>query len=204
MSSSQTLNDPALPWDGLHYLQGTPITAAAALNNSIVVLEQWATWCPPCRTSIPHLNSLQQRYAKHGVVILGITNETDDGKLRKFIASMRSSMEYRVAMDTDGVMQEWSDKYRVQGIPHCFVIDWTGRVRWSGHPMAGLDDKLDALVNEFKKWKATHGLRAMTAEQLQSQSVTELMQSMRAAGIDTSGCIEKSDLISRILGKAIQ
>ena len=112
----------------------------------------------------------------------------------------------------------------MQGIPHAYVIDWLGRVRWHGHPMAGLADKLDVLVNERKQHlakqatgpasgggtaasgraqgTAANELRAKSEQQLASQSVKELMLAMKAAGIDTNGCIEKSDLIDRIKGKS--
>jgi len=156
------------------------------------------------------------------VVVIGISNETDESKLRKFVAGMGDKMQYRVAMDRDGVMDAWSEKYSVQGIPHAFVIDWEGRVRWSGHPMGGLDKQLEATVNEFKQWKQRTGkeqtqsrsaagtgggdisanqLKAMSEEELKTKSVSELMHIMRDAGLDTAGCIEKTDLINRIKGK---
>ena len=227
--SSQSLNDAALPWSPLTFIQGEPVTAATSLHKHIVVLEQWATWCPPCRTSIPHLNSLHQRYHKQGVRIVGISNEGDKAKLLKFIVGVKGGMGYPVAMDEEGVMDRWQEHYRVQGIPHAYLIDWNDRVRWSGHPMAGLDDKLEVLVNEFKQWKAKQGqeggagaaaaaaaagngvaaaeaakkMRCLSEEELQGKGTGELMRMMKEAGIDTAGCIEKSDLISRIHGKSL-
>ena len=228
--SSQSLNDTAISWSPLNFIQGDPVLPTTSLHQHIVVLELWATWCPPCRTSVPHLNSLHQRYHKAGVRVVGITNETDKAKLLKFIAGVKGGMTYPVAIDDEGVMQEWQDKYRVQGIPHAWILDWQGKVRWSGHPMAGLDDKLEVLVNEFKQWKAKQGagqgaaqgvgqgagdgdgaaaeeagkkLKGMTEEELQGKGTGELMRLMKEARIDTAGCIEKSDLISRIKGKTL-
>ena len=154
------------------------------------------SWCPPCRTSIPHLHSLHQQYSKHGVTVLGVTNETDEAALRRFIQSMAGKMAYPVAMDAEDAMQRYSERYAVQGIPHAYVIDWLGRVRWHGHPMAGLADKLDVLVNERKQHlakqatgpasgggtaasgraqgTAANELRAKSEQQLASQSVKEL------------------------------
>ena len=148
-----------------------------------------------------------------------MTNETDEPKLRKFIQQMGSKMTYPVAVDTEDVMSSYSERYRAQGIPHAYIIDWAGRVRWQGHPMAGMGDKLDVLVNERKQHMAKQGtaaaaagqqqssaaanqLRGLSDEELNGKSVKELMQSMKAAGIDTTGCIEKGDLIDRIKGKA--
>ena len=188
------------------------------------------SWCPPCRSSIPHINSLYQQYGKHGVNVVGVTNETDEAKLRKFIAQMGAKMSYPVAVDTSDVMREYSEMSRAQGIPHAYIVDWAGRVRWQGHPMSGLGDKLDVLVNERKqhlaklgstagasgagvagaeagstaqqRGAAANSLRALSDEELSGKSVKELMAAMKAAGIDTTGCIEKGDLIDKIKGKA--
>ena len=217
MSSLGDCDDSALPWSGLAFIQGEPLTAAQALGRHIVVLEQWATWCPPCRTSIPHLNALSQRFHKHGVRFIGVTSETDRPKLLKFIAGQGKNMTYAVAVDDNAILDDWDSRYRAQGIPHAFVLDWNGRVRWSGHPMTGLEAKLDTLVNEFKQWQAKQGhgadgqgdeakaaaLRALSDDALQAKSVTELMREMKEAGMSTAGCIEKSDLIARIHGKTL-
>ena len=223
--SSSLINDSALPWDGLTFIQGDPVTPSTSHHAHITVLEQWATWCPPCRSSIPHLNSLAQRYHKQGVRVVGVTNETDRGKLLKFIAGMGSSFKYAVAMDENGVMDDWQSRYKVQGIPHAYVIDHEGRVRWSGHPMAGLDGVLERLVGELKQWQAKQAggggagggggvgkvdeakagrLRGMSEEELRGKGVGELMRLMKEAGIDSAGCIEKGDLISRIHGHALK
>jgi len=170
------------------------------------VLEQWATWCPPCRSSIPHLNSLAQKYGKHGAVFIGITNETDLSKLNKFISSMGNKMTYRVAMDPNESMNYYTEKYDVRGIPHAFIIDHLGRVRWSGHPMAtDLDSTLESLANELKAYKeqsqATVSLSNKSTEELNNMSTKELLTAMKNAGISDKGCVEKSDLVAKIQGR---
>ena len=103
---------------------------------SVVVLEMWATWCPPCRTSIPHLTDLQKKFkgkctraqwlhsllthccvaADQGVIFIGVSNEQEPA-VKRFVEQMGSKMDYRVAIDPKGVTSAYTSKYNVRGIP---------------------------------------------------------------------------------------
>ena len=107
----------------------------AKLRGKIVVVEFWATWCPPCRKSIPHLNELQKEWAKKGVVIIGLTDE-HKSKIKQFTKSQ--PMNYVV-----GTGSKNSSQYGVRGIPHAFVVNPEGTVVWRGHPMSGLDQAIE-------------------------------------------------------------
>lgn len=111
--------------------------------DGIKVVEFWATWCPPCRMSIPHLEKLHKKLADKGVTIIGLTNEKPDEKLEAFIKKME--MTYIVgAGSTSG------QEYGVQGIPSAFIVDAEGTILWRGHPMAGMDEELEKLVPGVK------------------------------------------------------
>eukprot|EP01027_Heterolobosea_sp_BB2_P010834 GEZU01015843.1.p1 GENE.GEZU01015843.1~~GEZU01015843.1.p1 ORF type:complete len:154 (+),score=38.14 GEZU01015843.1:50-511(+) len=75
-ASDSSLPD-ALPISGLQFVKGDPITLEEGNGKNVFVVEFWATWCPPCRASIPHLTKLQQQYKDKDVVFLGITTEDD-------------------------------------------------------------------------------------------------------------------------------
>lgn len=107
----------------------------AALRGKIVVVEFWATWCPPCRDSIPHLNELHKKWASKGVVIVGLTDE-HRAKVSQFMKKL--PMHYIV-----GTGSKDGGRYGVNGIPHAFVVDPEGRVVWRGHPMGGLDQAIE-------------------------------------------------------------
>lgn len=97
------------------------------------ILEFWATWCPPCRKSIPHLNEVYAKYKERGLLIVGVSNESP-AKVRDFMKTL--PMNYTVAIDaTDSLGRGFG----VTGIPHALVVDKTGKVVWEGHPM-GLTD----------------------------------------------------------------
>jgi len=108
------------------WLNSPPLTLAA-LRGKIVVVEFWATWCPPCRKSIPHLIELYKKYGGQGVIIMGLTDEPK-AKVEPFAKEM--GMIYPV-----GCGSKSSGAYGVTGIPHAAIVDTAGNVVWDGHPM---------------------------------------------------------------------
>lgn len=118
-------------------------------KDKIVVVEFWATWCPPCRTTIPHLSKLQKKYGDK-VVILGVSSEKKD-KVKKFYEKMKKTMTYTVAIDKNRTTNAgYMGAYRVRGIPHAFIIK-RGKVVWHGHP-GGMDAELAKAVSNKKEF----------------------------------------------------
>ncbi len=117
-------------------------------GGKVVVIDFWATWCPPCRTSIPHLNELADRF-REDVVCIGLSDETPE-RFAKGLERYRLSMDgfrYYVALDPAGRMER---AVKVRGIPHAIVMssDWV--VRWQGHP-AALDASTLARIVEANR-----------------------------------------------------
>lgn len=137
------------------WIKGGPIDITAGKGKTIYVVEFWATWCGPCRTSIPHLTQLQERFKDKGVVIIGISNEKPE-KVEPFVKSMGAKMEYAVAVDDDDAsVAAYMRAFGVDGIPHAFVIDKQGKLAWHGHPMTSLDRALEEMVNGTYDIEAT-------------------------------------------------
>jgi len=92
------------------------------LRGKVVLVNFWATWCPPCRKEMPDLDSLYQRFNNRGFVVLALSDE-DAGKVKPFIAERNIS--YPVLLDPGDKVK---DLFQVNGIPESFVYDRGGRL----------------------------------------------------------------------------
>lgn len=144
--SAAELGEPAAPLQISEWIKGEAVDLAAVKGKKIVVVEFWATWCGPCRVSIPHLTEMQKKFAKRDVVFVGVSDETA-AKVKPFVDGMGDKMDYTVALDNDRKTSAgYMERYGANGIPHAFVVDKEGRIAWQGHPMAGLDKVLDQMA----------------------------------------------------------
>lgn len=136
------LGDAASPLAGLTWVKGSPVTITP---GKVYVVEFWATWCPPCRRSIPHLTELQEKHADN-VVIVGITNE-EIGVVKPFVEEKGDEMDYHVAVDTaDKAINDYMLAFNRNTIPTAFVVDTEGKIVWVGNPLEDLDTVLDQVV----------------------------------------------------------
>jgi thiol-disulfide isomerase/thioredoxin len=136
------LGDAAYPLTGLSWVKGDPVTLAP---GKVYVVEFWATWCPPCRKSIPHLTGLQKKY-KDRATFVGVTQEAP-GVVKTFVGDQGDNMDYTVAIDAlGGVSKGYMTAFRQGGIPTAFVVDAKGKVVWHGHPLMDLEAVLDQVL----------------------------------------------------------
>ena len=107
-------------------LAGDSVTLASQ-RGTVVLLNVWATWCHPCRTEIPELIALRQRYRARGMEVVGVSVDADGAQadIRTFMKEF--AMDYPVWLDPD---ERISTRFLLVGVPATFVIDRTGVVRW--------------------------------------------------------------------------
>lgn len=133
--AGKSMMGETLPPLKVEYLAQTPDLAGKPM-----ILEFWATWCPPCRESIPHLNEVYAKYKDQGLVIVGVTKEKKS-VVQSFLA--KTPMNYFPALDPDG---ELNKTFAITAIPHAVLIDKTGKIVWEGHPMSLPEAKVNQLL----------------------------------------------------------
>ncbi len=114
------------------------LTPAPKTAGKFVLIDYWATWCPPCRASIPELNALQEKFRSQ-LVVIGISDE-DETTVR---AMKSPRIDYAVAIDRKKRMKT---QLAVTGIPHVILIDPSGIVRWEGFPLLASDRLTESTV----------------------------------------------------------
>src|SRR5690606_24107702 len=98
----------------------------ASLKGKVVMVEFWATWCPPCIQGIPHLNDLQAEFGREGFQLVSLTNG-DRKPVTGFHEKRKLEMNYII-----GLGSETMADYSVQGIPHALIIGRDGKMVWRG------------------------------------------------------------------------
>ncbi len=91
-------------------------------HGKVVVLDFWATWCPPCRREIPDFIDLQKEYGPRGVQIVGIALDEPE-KVQAF--ARQNGMNYPVLLGSDDVSMKYGG---IEGIPTTFIIDKSGKI----------------------------------------------------------------------------
>jgi len=121
--------DPAAPDFSLSDLSGR-MTSLEQHRGSVVLLDFWATWCPPCRMSIPEIIKLHEKFGGKGLVIFGISMDdprmVNDEQLRVF--KEKAGINYSVLRVNRQILQDYFGDEQIS-IPTMFVIDRDGMIR---------------------------------------------------------------------------
>jgi len=112
-------------------------------RNKVIVVNFWATWCPPCRTEIPDFIKLQEKYGKQGLIFVGIAIDQKD-KVQAFSDEM--GINYPVLLgELEAIELSKSAGNRLGGLPYTAIIDRNGKI--AATEIGGLTEaKLDAII----------------------------------------------------------
>jgi len=123
IQSSAADSKKAAPDWQLSDVDGKPVKLSD-FKGKVVILDFWATWCPPCRTEIPSFVALQKKYADKGFTVIGVSlDEQGPSVVKPFMRSF--GMNYPVVMGTPKIVLDYGG---ITAIPTTFVIDRQGNV----------------------------------------------------------------------------
>ena len=94
----------------------------ATYRGQVLVVDFFATWCGPCKSAIPHLITLKEKYGRQGAQVLGLAVDDTPEALREFISAKR--INYPVAQSNEDLDTE----YGIRSLPTLFVINRKGIV----------------------------------------------------------------------------
>jgi thiol-disulfide isomerase/thioredoxin len=173
------IGDPAPSLIVDRWIQGPP--SRGFVRGTVYVLEFWATWCQPCRKSLPEMDALARRYEGRGLKVLGMAAAEVGGpaQLERFVKEKRLSfpIAYRAGSDMyDG----WVRAARGSGLPWVFVVDSNGRIAWWGQPFyEAFGGVLDAVL--AGTWDTTREKSARTARRADERRGWKLQQDLEEA-----------------------
>jgi peroxiredoxin len=143
------VGEPA-PDFSLQDLSDRPVALSSYRGQKVVVMDFWATWCGPCRMSMPGLQELQDKFKDRDLEILSVNQGEPADQVRAFIE--RKKYLFHVVLDSDGAV---GSKYGVRAIPTLAVVDKEGVVRWLSVGNSGREDDLRRLLEQLISQPAT-------------------------------------------------
>ena len=178
------IGDPAPKITSGKWIQGEPVKAYE--KDKAYIVEFWATWCGPCRSTIPHLNEVHKRFKDKGLVVIGQDCwEEDESAVAPFVKEMGDKMTYRVALDDKSKVEkgsmatDWMEAAGLNGIPSLFLVGKDAKIAWMGHPMELRDETISQVLagtydikkaaEEFTKQKANQEVLMTLSKKLSQQ-----------------------------------
>ncbi len=119
----------------------------SSLRGKVVLVDFWATWCPPCREEIPHFRELYTKYKGKGLEVIGISLDQGGVSAVKSFAQ-DNRINYPLAMGNDQLVKAYGG---IRGIPTTFLIDKKGQIaqKFVGYrEKAVFEKEIQALLTE--------------------------------------------------------
>jgi thiol-disulfide isomerase/thioredoxin len=121
--TSSVANAKPAPAFSVRTLEGKPLRLSD-LRKRPVIVDFWATWCGPCRASMPHLSAMQTRYGKQGLAVIGLSVD-EQGPQRVKAFATKLGVRFTLAMANDEVLDAYGP---IRSIPTTFFINREGQI----------------------------------------------------------------------------
>ncbi|MCG3211753.1 MAG: Thiol-disulfide oxidoreductase ResA [Anaerolineae bacterium] len=145
--SSRQAAAPAMPQQGqpapnftLTSIEGQPVSLSD-FSGQVVLVNTWATWCPPCKAEMPTLHTYYQQHKAEGFVVLAVNSQEDAGTVSAFI--QQNGFNFPVVLDSHAAMM---NQYNVLGLPTSFIIGRDGLIKYV-HTGEITKDQLDRVIS---------------------------------------------------------
>ncbi len=127
-------------------LQGNPVKLSD-LKGKVVLIDFWASWCVPCKKSMPHIIELYNGYKDNSFTVIAVNIDTELKKLKEFENDLNAEFPFTVIFDKDS---EIPPLYEVEGMPTTVVIDKDGKIKYKEVGYTDeLKEKLDKILAEL-------------------------------------------------------
>jgi len=128
--------------------EGAAAVATSSLKGSVVYVDFWASWCVPCRLSMPTLDELYKKNKSRGFAVVGVNKDATPADAKRFLARVPVSF----ALVRDGA-DEAARGFDVKAMPSGYLIDRKGVVRvvhrgFTAETGAALEKEIDSLLKE--------------------------------------------------------
>lgn len=171
------------------WVRGEPLPGLE--KGKVYVVEFFATWCPPCRASMPHLIQLQEKYQGRAEIVAVASFERTPirdmqrDEIRKLARKLGAALNFRMGHDfSQDVARAWMEASGSTGLPTAFIVDRDGRIAYIGPP-GGLDGPLEEVV--AGTWSTGGGQAAHEAEREAEHQATGTDEDLLRKGFVAQG-----------------
>jgi thiol-disulfide isomerase/thioredoxin len=99
----------------------------AEFRGKVVMLNFWATWCPPCRREMPSMQRLYEKYRERGLVVVAVNQFEDPDLVFEFTGRLSLEPTFPILFDRESRV---SEQYKVKGLPTTYLLDREGRIHY--------------------------------------------------------------------------